>query len=59
MTRNVRDNALLLEVETGHVTEVFTSYGERGRAAEAVARQAANTAIIVLHRSEGGAAPDR
>ena len=32
-------NALVLEIETEHVTGVFTGFGERGRAAEDVARQ--------------------
>ena len=34
-------NALLLEIETEQVTKVFTSFGERGRPAEEVAREAA------------------
>ncbi len=33
-------NALVLELEAEHVTGVFTGFGERGRAAEEVARQA-------------------
>lgn len=33
-------NALLLEIETEHVTAIFTSFGERGRTAEAVASDA-------------------
>ena len=37
-------NALLLEMEAEHVTEVFTSFGERGRSAEEVARQAVEAA---------------
>ncbi len=37
-------NALLLEIETEEVTEVFTSFGERGRAAEEVAREATEAA---------------
>jgi RNA 3'-terminal phosphate cyclase (ATP) len=37
-------NALLLEMEAEHVTEVFTSFGERGRSAEEVASLAAEAA---------------
>src|SRR5207249_10091012 len=37
-------NALLLEIEAEHVTEIFTSFGERGTSAENVARKAAETA---------------
>ena len=37
-------NALLLEIEAEHVTEVFTSFGERGRPTEEVAREAAEAA---------------
>jgi RNA 3'-terminal phosphate cyclase (ATP) len=37
-------NALLLEMEAEHVTEVFTSFGERGRPTEEVAREAAEAA---------------
>ena len=41
-------NALLLEVEAEHVTAVFTSFGERGRSAEGVAREAADAASAWL-----------
>jgi RNA 3'-terminal phosphate cyclase (ATP) len=37
-------NALLLEVEAEYVTEVFTSFGERGRSAEEVAKEACHIA---------------
>ena len=37
-------NALLLKMETEHVSAVFTSFGERGRSAEEVARLAAEAA---------------
>src|SRR6266404_8661477 len=37
-------NALLLEIEAEHVTEVFTSFGERGRSAEDVGADAAEAA---------------
>ena len=37
-------NALLLQMETEHTTAVFTSFGERGRSAEEVARAAAESA---------------
>jgi len=37
-------NALVLELEAEHVTGVFTGFGERGRAAEEVARQAVTAA---------------
>jgi RNA 3'-terminal phosphate cyclase (ATP) len=37
-------NALLLEIETEHVTAVFTSFGERGRSAGTVARDATDAA---------------
>ena len=38
-------NALLLEIETEHVTEVFTSFGERGRSAEEVAGEVCQAAL--------------
>lgn len=41
-------NALLLELETEHVTAVFSSFGERGRSAEQVAREATKTASAWL-----------
>lgn len=37
-------NALLLEIGCEHVTAVFTSFGERGRSAEEVAREATQAA---------------
>jgi RNA 3'-terminal phosphate cyclase (ATP) len=37
-------NALLLEIEAENVTEIFTSFGERGTSAENVARKAAKAA---------------
>jgi RNA 3'-terminal phosphate cyclase (ATP) len=37
-------NALVLEVEAEHVTGVFTAFGERGRSAEEVAREAVEAA---------------
>lgn len=37
-------NALLLEVEAEHVTEVFTSFGERNRSTEEVAGEVCQTA---------------
>jgi RNA 3'-terminal phosphate cyclase (ATP) len=37
-------NVLLLEIESAHVTEVFTGFGEVGVRAEAVAEQAAQEA---------------
>lgn len=37
-------NVVLVEVESEHVTEVFTAFGERGVAAEVVGRQAADAA---------------
>lgn len=37
-------NALLLEIEAENVTEIFTSFGERGTSAENVARKAAEAA---------------
>ena len=33
-------NALALEIEAEHVTEIFTGFGERGRPAEEVAQEA-------------------
>jgi len=42
-------NALLLEIESEQVTEVFTSFGERGRSAEAVAAEAAAAAKVWLN----------
>jgi RNA 3'-terminal phosphate cyclase (ATP) len=41
-------NALLLELEAEQVTGMFTSFGERGRAAEGVAREAADAAAAWL-----------
>jgi len=41
-------NALILEIEADHVTGVFTGFGERGRPAEAVAREATRSARIWL-----------
>ncbi len=41
-------NVLLLEIEAAHVTEIFTSFGERGRSAEEVAFEAANAAHLWL-----------
>jgi RNA 3'-terminal phosphate cyclase (ATP) len=41
-------NALLLEIEAEHVTEVFTSFGERGRSAEDVGVEAAEAASAWL-----------
>ncbi len=41
-------NALLLEIETEHVTAVFSSFGERGRSAEQVGREATETASAWL-----------
>jgi RNA 3'-terminal phosphate cyclase (ATP) len=37
-------NALLLEIQTEHVTAIFTGFGERGRPAEEVAREAVESA---------------
>jgi RNA 3'-terminal phosphate cyclase (ATP) len=37
-------NALILEIESEHVTAIFTSFGERGMSAENVARKAAEAA---------------
>lgn len=37
-------NTLLLEIEADHVTEIFTSFGERGRSAEEVAGEACDLA---------------
>lgn len=41
-------NALLLELETEHVTAIFASFGERGRSAEQVAREATEAASAWL-----------
>ena len=41
-------NALLLEIEAEQVTEVFSSFGERGRTAEQVAHEAAEAASAWL-----------
>ncbi|SPE60197.1 RNA 3'-terminal phosphate cyclase [Verrucomicrobia bacterium] len=41
-------NALLLEIEAEYVTEVFTSFGERGRSAEEVAGEAGKAASAWL-----------
>jgi RNA 3'-terminal phosphate cyclase (ATP) len=41
-------NAIVLAIETEHVTEVFTGFGERGRPAEEVARAAVQAAKVWL-----------
>jgi RNA 3'-terminal phosphate cyclase (ATP) len=41
-------NALALEIECEHVTAVFTGFGERGRPAEEVAREAVDAAKVWL-----------
>jgi RNA 3'-terminal phosphate cyclase (ATP) len=41
-------NALVLELEAEHVTAIFTGFGERGRPAEEVARQAVDSAKVWL-----------
>ena len=41
-------NALVLEMESEHVTAVFTGFGERGRPAEEVAREAVQQAKVWL-----------
>ena len=41
-------NALVLEIEAEHVTEVFTGFGERGRPAEEVAKSAVEAARVWL-----------
>ena len=41
-------NALVLEIEAEHVTEVFTGFGERGRPAEEVAKLAVAAAKVWL-----------
>lgn len=41
-------NAVVLAIETEHVTEVFAGFGERGRSAEEVARSAVEAAKIWL-----------
>jgi len=43
------DNALVLEIECEHVTAVFTGFGERGRPAEEVAREAVDAARLWLN----------
>jgi RNA 3'-terminal phosphate cyclase (ATP) len=37
-------NAVVLEIQTDHVTAIFTGFGERGRPAEEVAREAVDAA---------------
>jgi len=41
-------NAVALEIEAEHLTEVFTGFGERGRPAEEVARTAVEAAKVWL-----------
>ena len=41
-------NAVVLVIETQHVTELFTGFGERGRPAEEVAKSAAEAARVWL-----------
>src|ERR1051325_297276 len=42
-------NALVLEIECEHVTAVFTGFGEHGRPAEEVAREAVDAAKVWLN----------
>ncbi len=42
-------NALVLEIECEHVTAVFTGFGERGRPAEEVVREAVDAAKVWLN----------
>lgn len=44
-------NALIIEIETAEITEVFTAFGQRGVRAEAVAREAAEQARRYLDSS--------
>ncbi|WP_348946493.1 RNA 3'-terminal phosphate cyclase [Chitinibacter sp. FCG-7] len=48
-------NAVLIEIEHENITEMFTSFGEKGVSAEAVGKQVANQAQHYLH---SGAAVD-
>lgn len=41
-------NVVLVEVKSGNVTEVFSSFGERGKTAETVAQEAADQALRYL-----------
>jgi RNA 3'-terminal phosphate cyclase (ATP) len=41
-------NAVVLEIETEHVTAIFTGFGERGRRAEDVAQEAVESAKVWL-----------
>jgi RNA 3'-terminal phosphate cyclase (ATP) len=41
-------NALVLEIETEHICAIFSGFGERGRPAEDVAREAINAANLWL-----------
>lgn len=41
-------NALIVEIESRHVTEVFTSFGEKGRPAEAVAEKCVKQVLRYL-----------
>ncbi len=43
-----RGTAVMIEIETEHLTEVFTSIGERGVRAEVIAEQAADEALDYL-----------
>ena len=47
-------NAVVLAIETEHVTEVFTGFGERGRPAEEVAKSAVEAAKAWLERGRPG-----
>jgi RNA 3'-terminal phosphate cyclase (ATP) len=42
-------NALVLEIECEHLTAIFTGFGERGRPAEEVAREAVDSAKVWLN----------
>lgn len=42
-------NAVMIEIGSEHITELFTAIGEPGRAAEAVATEAADHASAYLH----------
>jgi RNA 3'-terminal phosphate cyclase (ATP) len=45
-----RGTAVLIEIESEHLTEVFTGIGERGVRAEVVAERAADEALLYLER---------
>ena len=52
-------NAVMVELHSGHVTEVVTGFGERDRRAENVARRVADEAYLAANVPVGGRLADQ